>query len=151
MSPARWSTTVAGAALLAIAGVHVAWGRGSTWPMPDRAVLNDAVVGRDATPSAPACYAVAAALTTAAVLVLGVPVRLPLNRVGAAGVVAVLAARGTLGLAGRTDLAVPGSVSPRFRQLDRRWFGPLCLTLATLSAPAVIRRPSPRMWGFGPI
>ena len=102
--------------------------------------LNDAVIGRDATPSAPACYAVAAALTTAAVLVSGQPLQLPLRRLGAAGVVAVLGARGTLGVLGRTDLAVPGSDSPRFRELDRRWFGPLCLTLAALSAPAVTRR-----------
>ena len=121
--------------LLAIAGVHVAWGRGSTWPYPDRDGLNDAVIGRDATPSAPACYAVAAALTTAAVLVSGQPVQLPLRRLGAAGVVTVLAARGALGVVGRTDLAVPGSVSPRFRQLDRRWLGPFCSTLAALSTP----------------
>ena len=139
MTAGRVSTTVAGTALLAIAGLHVAWGRGSTWPHPDRDSFNDAVMGQQVPLSPPACYAVAAALTTASVLVSGQPVRLPLHRLGAAGVVTVLTARGTLGVLGRTDLAVPGSVSPRFRQLDRRWFGPLCLTLAALSAPAVTR------------
>ncbi len=131
------ATGTAGALLLGIAGVHVAWGRGSTWPLPDRDALNDAVIGRDATPSAPACYAVAGALTVAAVLVSGQPVRLPLRRLGVAGVVAVLGTRGVLGLIGRTDLAVPGSVSPRFRRLDRRAYAPLCLTIAALSIPAL--------------
>ena len=131
------ATATAGALLLGIAGVHVAWGRGSTWPLPDRDALNDAVIGRDATPSPPACYAVAGALTTAAVLVSGQPVRLPLRRLGVVGVVTVLTARGVLGLAGRTDLAVPGSVSPRFRRLDRRAYAPLCLTIAALSSAAL--------------
>ncbi len=122
--------------LVGIAGVHVVWGLGSTWPFPDRETMNDRVIGRDAAPSAPACYAVAAALTLAAVLVSGRPVRLPMRRTGAAGVAAVLTTRGVLGLAGRTDLAVPGSVSPSFRHLDRVAFSPLCLTIAALSSPA---------------
>lgn len=138
MTGGRLSATAA-SLMLGIAAVHVAWGRGSTWPFRDRAALNDAVIGRDATPSAPACYAVAGALTLASVLVSGEPVRLPLRRVGTAGVVVVLTARGVLGLAGRTDWAVPGSVSPRFRRLDRRVYAPLCLTLAALSATTLRR------------
>ena len=79
-------------------------------------------------------------LTTAAALVAGRPARSPrLRRAGAAGVVAVLATRGALGLAGRTDLAVPTATSPRFRRLDRRVYAPLCLALAAAAAPAVTR------------
>jgi hypothetical protein len=33
-------------------------------------------------------------------------------------------------MAGRTDLVSPGSISPRFRRLDRRYYSPLCLALA---------------------
>ena len=42
------------------------------------------------------------------------------------------------GLAGRTDLLVPGSESERFRRLDRRVFGPACLALATGAACAAL-------------
>jgi hypothetical protein len=44
----------------------------------------------------------------------------------------VLAVRGGLGLAGRTDVMAPGSVSARFRRLDRAVYSPLCLLLAGL-------------------
>ncbi len=48
-----------------------------------------------------------------------------------------VARRGALGLAGRTDIVSPGSVSERFRRLDRRCYSPLCLALAALAVPAV--------------
>jgi Protein of unknown function (DUF3995) len=84
-----------------------------------------------------ACWAVAAALGTAATLVAGRPQRLPrARRTATAGVALVLSTRGLLGLAGRTDVVSPGSSSPRFRQLDRRVYAPLCLALAALSLPA---------------
>ena len=81
-------------------------------------------------PLAPRC--------AAAALVTGHPRARPgLARAGSAGVTATFALRGALGLAGRTDLVSPGSTSARFRALDRRCYGPLCLGLAALSAPAV--------------
>jgi len=118
-------------ALATVAALHVAWGRGATFPFPDRDGLNGAVIGRRATPSPTACFAVAAALTVAAALVADAP-RLPrhLQRVGVSGVAVVLATRAALGFAGRTDLASPGSVSTRFRRLDRRVYSPLCVALA---------------------
>jgi Protein of unknown function (DUF3995) len=123
---------------LGIAGVHVAWGRGSSFPLTTHADLTDAVIGRDATPSPSSCYAVAAMLTVAAGLVAGVPFAPPrIRRLGVATVVTVLAARGAVGLAGRTDALVPGSSSPRFRRNDRRLFAPLCLALAAGSATAL--------------
>lgn len=141
IEPRTAAPTAGAAGLLAIAGLHVVWATGSSWPLRDRAALADAVVGRGAVPPPSACLAVAGALTAAAALVSGRPRRRPaLARTGARTVVAVLTARGAAGLAGRTDALSPGSVSPRFRRLDRRVYAPLCLTLAALSAPAALRR-----------
>jgi hypothetical protein len=82
---------------------------------------------------------VAGLLTTAAALVTGHPRARPaLARLGSAGVASTFAIRGAFGLAGRTDLLSPGSTSARFRELDRRYYAPLCLTLAALSAPAAL-------------
>ena len=141
----RLSTRSASVGLLAIAGLHVVWATGSPWPMGDRRLLTDTVVGSDddEPPSAAACLAVAGLLGAAGALVAGRPRRAPaVSRLGSAGVVAVLTTRGGLGLAGRTDLLSPGSVSERFRRLDRRVYSPLCLSLAALALPAT--RGAPR-------
>jgi len=127
------------AACVAGAVLHVRWARGSTFPFRSRAELNEAVIGRDASPSPAACVAVAAALTGAAVVVGrsgtgGGPV----PRTGAALVAAVLTTRAVFGLAGRTDLLVPGSVGVRFRRLDRRLFAPLCAVLGAGAATAAL-------------
>ncbi|WP_205354091.1 DUF3995 domain-containing protein [Embleya scabrispora] len=123
--------------LTALAGLHVAWGLGSSWPLPDRESLSDAVVGQSSVPGPVACFVVAGALGTAALLVAGRPRSRPaVARLGAFGVAGVLGLRGVLGLAGRTDLASPGSSSARFRRLDRVAYSPLCLALAAGSAVA---------------
>lgn len=125
---ARWLTA---ATLAGIAGVHVAWGRGSTFPFSSRDELADAVVGTQHVPSPAACYAVATALIAASGLVANVPIGPgSLRRAGRYGVAAVLATRGLAGMSGRTDLLSRGSASMRFRRLDRRIYSPLCLTLA---------------------
>lgn len=129
--------------MCAIAAVHVAWGAGSSWPLADRAELADAVVGRadGEVPSPAACLLVASALLAAATLVGSESSRAPtLRRLGARAAVGVFAVRGSVGLAGRTDLISPGSSSPRFRALDRRFYSPLCLALAGLALPAVVHR-----------
>lgn len=134
------TTRLASTGFLALAGLHVVWATGSPWPLKSDAGLADTVVGRSngTTPSVAACLAVAGALTTAAALVSGRPRRRPLaSRVGAAGVVTTFTVRGAFGLAGRTDLLVPGSTSAAFRAKDRRVYAPLCLTLAALSVPAL--------------
>jgi len=136
------TTSVASTGFLALAGFHVVWATGSSWPLSDEGELLDEVVGRPGgtAPSPAACLAVAGALTTAAALVSGRPRRRPwLSRIGSAGVVAAFATRGAFGLAGRTDLLVKGSSSERFRARDRRLYGPICLTLAALSLPAIRR------------
>ena len=118
-------------ALLAIAGIHVAWGRGSSFPFATTAELTDAVVGNQVVPSPAACYGVAGLLTVAAAAVAGLPAPgARTRRVVVLGVAAVLATRAGFGLAGRTDALVRGSTSPRFRRNDRCFFAPLCATLA---------------------
>jgi hypothetical protein len=119
------------ATLAAIGGLHVAWGRGSSFPFATERELSDAVVGSDAVPSAGACYTVAAALFAASALVADAPIApRRVSRLGRRVVGAVLAVRGVAGLLGRTDVLSPGSASARFRRLDRRYFSPLCLALA---------------------
>lgn len=133
-------TTGPAAAVLAAIGVlHVSWAAGAGRLRGRGSGLADAVAGTelDRAPGPVACLAVAGLLGTAATLVAGHPRRRPaLRRTGAAGVVAVLAVRGALGVAGRTDLLVPMATSARFRRLDRRLYGPLCLALAAASGPA---------------
>jgi hypothetical protein len=131
--------------LVGIAGLHGLWAGGSAWPAPDRDTLANVVAGRDggAVRSAAACVSVAALLAIAAAFVAGQPRRLPqLQRTGtgAAGVAVALAVRGSCGLAGRTDRISPGSTSPRFRQLDRRYYSPLCLSLAAAAASSTTSR-----------
>jgi hypothetical protein len=144
----RAAAAAASTGLLAIAGLHAAWGAGSAWPFPDRAALADAVIGAAEVPPPGACFAVSGALAAAGVLTAGWPARYPgLRRAGTCAVAAVLAGRAVLGLAGQTRLVSPVSVSQRFTRLDRRVYSPLCLTLAAMSAlsawPAKGSRPDP--------
>jgi hypothetical protein len=136
----RLSTLSAAAGLGAVGALHAIWATGSAWPLRDKRQLTDSVSGRpgDDPPSPAACLGVAGLLAAAAGLVGGRPRRSPrVSRIGSAGVVATLTARGLLGLAGRTHVISPGSESQRFRRLDRRICSPLCLTLAALALPAV--------------
>ncbi len=133
-------SATAGAALGAIGLLHVAWGRGSSWPYPDLDTLADQVVGRPVVPSRGACYGVAGLLGAAAVLVGTPPGPAPrLQAVGQAGVATILGTRATLGFLGRTDLVSPGSSSPAFRRNDRRRLSPLCAALALASGGAACR------------
>lgn len=127
--------------LLALSALHVVWASGSSWPLSDRRELADAVVGRrdGRFPGYGACLLVAFALAAAAAGVA----RSSADRGRGARLISgatagVLSVRGAAGLAGRTDLLSPGSVSPRFRRLDRRIYSPLALALAALCVP---RRP----------
>ena len=121
--------------------LHVAWGRGSTFPFASRDELTDAVMGSSHPPSPAACYLVAALLTVGASSVASCALGASgLVRWAAGGVVTVLGGRGALGLAGRTDIVAPASTSDRFRRLDRRAFSPLCLALAAGAARSLRRR-----------
>jgi hypothetical protein len=121
-------------ALFFLAAVHANWARGSSWPAADEQRLARAVIGRDEMPSAGACLFVAALLTVGGSLVAGWPASRPrLQRVGAAGVAATLAARGSVGAAGLMPLT-----SETFLWWDRRLYSPLCLLLAILSAAGAV-------------
>ena len=131
---------VATAAVLAVlAGLHVAWGTGSSFPAADADDLADAVAGASVTPSPAVCFAVAGALGSAAALVAGVPSPdSRIRRAGVATVAGVFAARALLGFSGRTDLVAPGgTTSARFRDLDRTRYSPLC---ALIAAGALLAR-----------
>lgn len=148
----RAARTSAAAVLAGLGVLHVAWGRGSSWPCADRELLAEAVLGvtsgpghpasrRDPFPSPSACYAVAGALAGAAGVVGGAPLVPPaVRRLGVRCVVGVLGVRGVLGVTGLTRLAVPVATGPVFVRLDRRVYGPLCLLLAACSSRALLSR-----------
>jgi hypothetical protein len=143
VSPTTTSTRTAAVILSGLSVLHVVWATGSSWPAGSRDALADAAAGQgsDSVPSPAACLAVAGLLAAAATFVSGRPRRVPwLARAGTAGVTATFAARGVAGVAGRTDLLSPGATSERFRRLDRRFYGPLCLATAALAAPGATRR-----------
>lgn len=117
-----------GSTLLGASAIHVAWGRGSTFPYGSAAELTDNVVGSSRPPTPTACYSVAFALAMAAALVTTPRGRLHRGALGAMS--GVFASRAAFGFAGRTDLLVPGSNSNAFRRLDRMVFSPLCALLA---------------------
>jgi len=124
--------------LLAIGGLHAAWGSGSTFPFSTRDQLNDTVIGRGATPSPAACYGVAGLLTASSALVAGLPGHdNMLRRAGVCVVTVVLGARAALGFVGKTALVSPGSVSPKFLRTDKRVLSPLCLALAIGAASSL--------------
>src|SRR5215210_863712 len=132
MGPVNTAQRAGAASLAGLAGVHGLWASGSSWPAENRDELADLMAGRagGTVPSPAGCIAVATLLASASALVAGRPRRLPrLRRAGSAGVAVVLGVRGACGMAGRTDLVSPGSTSPRFRRLDRRYYAPLCLLL----------------------
>ena len=147
-SPHQICTRTTTAALAAISALHVAWGRGSTFPFATRTQLNNAVIGRQVAPSPMACNTVAVALAGAAIVTSHASRNGgPIARAGASIVAVVLAARACVGFAGRTHRIVPGSDSATFRRLDRSIYSPLCAGLAYGAARAALSAdsfPAPR-------
>ena len=119
------------ATLLVIAGLHLAWGFGSSFPFPDRATLADSVVGGSDVPSRSACLSVGGALIVGSALIGdGLPLPHRFRARALRVMAAVLGIRGILGLFNKTSLVSPGSDSPRFQRLDRTMYAPLCVILA---------------------
>lgn len=122
------------ACLLALAVLHVYWGRGGVWPGRSAAELVGMVVGsrlEQPMPGPLACGVVAGLLGSAAVLVAGVGLfdqsAWPW-RIGCMGVAAVLGLRG---VAGYFDARVrPEIVGQPYERLNRRLYSPACLGLA---------------------
>ena len=128
----RAASITTASALASIAALHVGWGRGASFPFEDRATLADSVAGSTATPGPRDCFAVAGLLACAAGLVADVlPVGTAARRAGVLGVALVLAGRGAVGVAGRTGSIVPWTPSTHFNDLDKRYYGPLCILLAS--------------------
>jgi len=137
------STTTA-TTLAAIAALHVGWGAGASFPFGDREALADTVAGSSVAPGPQDCFAVAGLLLGAAGLVGDVlPIGHMARRVGVLGIAAVLGGRGVLGVAGRTGSIVPWTPSKRFDELDRRYYGPLCLALSGGALLSLRRRDRP--------
>jgi hypothetical protein len=138
----RTTERLTGAALAALAVLHVAWGLGSGFPFRSRGELANAVVGASRVPPPMACFAVAGALATGSALVANaLPLPPSVRRASLFGMAAVFGARSALGFAGKTALISPGSDSERFVDLDRRIFAPICLGLS-IGSVISNRRPS---------
>lgn len=138
--PVRTTTRLTSGVLALLALLHVGWGCGSSLPLRTRRDLADAVCGTTEVPPPGACFLVAGALASGAILVADVAlVPRSLRRVGLAGMAGILSVRGILGLSGRTALVSAGSDSIRFVRLDRMIYGPLCLGLSMGSIVALSR------------
>lgn len=129
------SRRIVPAGLAGLAGLHVAWAAGWTWPAATRTDLAERVAGTSEFPSAPLTLAVAGALGTAALLVhraAGGDDR-RVVQAGARAVAAVFLLRAAGGWA--TDLA--GGLETTFQQLDAAIYSPLCLALGAGTLRAV--------------
>ena len=128
----RTASIATSSTLASIAALHVGWGCGASFPFRDRKQLADSVAGSSATPGRRDCLAVAGLLACAAGLVADVlPLGPTARRAGVLGVALVLAGRGAVGVAGRTGSIVPWTPSTHFNDLDKRYYGPLCLLLSS--------------------
>jgi hypothetical protein len=136
----RFTSRLTSGVLGLLALLHVGWGCGSSLPFRTRRDLADAVVGSTDVPPPGACFIVAGALTSGALLVADMAlVPQSLRRVGLLGLAGILSVRGVLGLTGRTALISAGSDSARFVRLDRLVYGPLCLGLSMGSIVALMQ------------
>jgi hypothetical protein len=111
--------------------------------MATKEELADVAAGNDRVPNPAACFVVAGALTTAAALVAGAGGQTFVARSGRWTVAAVLAGRAAAGGTVAAGLLGMPPPSERFRRLDRRWYRPLCLTLALCAARSASCTPCP--------
>lgn len=117
--------------LLLIAAIHMAWGFGVTWPEADGRALARRVAGFKGItrmPGPASCFAVGIALAAAALILLE-PIPLPaaLRLLTLSLLATVFAFRGVLAYHPRWRALTP---ELPFAQLDRRFYGPLCLVIA---------------------
>jgi hypothetical protein len=126
---------VLGAVLTMIAALHAYWGIGGVWPGTDPQSCARAVAGFkgiDAMPSPFACFAVAAVIVAAALVVLALDsvFASPFDRLSLAGAALFVALaflfRGVLGFTPFWRSLTP---EMPFARLDLRYYSPLCLLL----------------------
>ncbi len=129
----RAASITTASALASIAALHVGWGAWCVLPL--RGSRDARRLGRRFNRHAGSlgdCFAVAGLLACAAGLVADVlPVGTAARRAGVLGVALVLAGRGAVGVAGRTGSIVPWTPSTHSNDLDKRYYGPLCILLAS--------------------
>jgi Protein of unknown function (DUF3995) len=130
----RSSSLAAASILAAAAAAHVGWAFGASWPASSREQAGSIFAGTETVPGPAACLSVAGLLGLAAALAGGAGQDHILARAGRAGVVSTLALRGVASLTGNTEYLVPWKVGERFRETDRRYYGPGCLAVAALVA-----------------
>ena len=135
--------------LTALAILHAAWGFGSTWPEADAKSLARRVAGFKGVNTMPrpmACFFVAAALAFAALITLTAVGVLPTNYphwlvlMALGAVAAVFTLRGVLTYTSQWRERTP---EEPFASLDRRVYGPLCLTIGGVLTLIVFSNSSP--------
>lgn len=136
----RGAGVISGIGLAGIGLMHLAWAIGISWPAPNRARLAEAVVGGDEMPGPVPCVTVGLGLLGAGAVVGGVGGTGRLVTLAHLGIASGLVVRGVAGgVAAAKALDLPG-MHPRFAELDRRVYRPLCLALGSMVAVAVAGR-----------
>jgi hypothetical protein len=135
--------TVGSIALGSLAALHLGWAAGVIWPAADAQALAEAVAGKRQMPGPGPCLTVTAALSAASGIVAGIGGRRPVAQAARACVALGFLLRGVMGITATTGRLVPWTPEPRFIDLDRHYYGPLCVGISlavTTSIPGVRRR-----------
>lgn len=133
---------IAAVGLVGVGALHAAWASGSSWPARSRRELADAVVGSDAAPAPLPTAAVALAATAGGIVAAGALGDRPIAVVGRRAAGLALLARAAVGGPVACRLLGLPEPSDRFRELDARYYRPLCVVLG-VAALLGARRPRP--------
>jgi hypothetical protein len=123
--------------LAALSALHLTWATGSTWPMGSEAELADNVSGVQQMPSSQACLVMGGGLGLAAAAVAGAGGSNRLLRFVRAGIAVGFLTRGVAGVTGNTVRLVRWKPSAHFVEMDRRYYGPLCLLIGVAAAESI--------------
>lgn len=134
------SRAVAAVGLVGVGALHAAWASGSSWPARSRRELADAVVGSDAAPAPLPTAAVAVAATAGGLVAGGALGDRPIAVAGRRAAGLALIARAVVGGPVACRLLGLPEPSDRFRELDARYYRPLCVVLG-VAALLGARRP----------
>ncbi|PQZ95925.1 hypothetical protein CQ018_01100 [Arthrobacter sp. MYb227] len=128
--------TFAGVGLSGVAVLHAIWATGCSWPAKDARELAQHVTGSYSMPSSEASAIVAVGSSVGALIMYGAGGQqswaIKMRRTIGAGFMA----RGICGgVLATKALKLPGP-GPRFRELDTKFYRPLCLMLGTAALGA---------------
>lgn len=119
-------------ALLTVSIAHLLWAIGSPWPIHDKQVLANAVIGKPGVTRVPRLRSLVSGLLVLAAAAIGTALADPasggllLTSLGFA-LTALFAARGIASYTPQWQAAHP---VPPFSALDRKFYSPLCLVVA---------------------